>query len=88
MSLPLNGNNGCINGKLTLLFLFAVVTQSIAIGHFTHAGRNSGQIRKSFRQAGLTASAVSQQHHITNLVSCVNFHLTFLQFLCNLGVLT
>ena len=87
-TLPFDGNHGCIDRKLTLLFLFAIVAHGIAVWNPAHSGCNSGQIRKSFRQAGLTATAVSQQHHITNLVSCVNFHLTFLQFLCNLGVLT
>ena len=83
---PLDGDNGGVNGKLSLLLFLAVVAQGISIGHFTHSGCDSGQIRKCLCQTGLTASAVAQQYYVANLVSCVNFHLTFLQFLCNLGI--
>ncbi len=82
---PLDGDNGGVDGELALLLFLAVVAQGVAVGYLAHSGCDAGQIRKGLCQTGLAASAVAQQYDIANLVSCVDFHLTFLQFLCNFG---
>ena len=88
VTVPLNRNNGGIDGKLALLLFLAVIADGISIGNLTHSGCHSGQISHCLNQAGLSASAVSEQYHITNFVSCVNFHSFSLQLNCNIGNFT
>lgn len=88
VSFPLDRYNGGIDGKLPLLFFFAVIAQRISVGHLAHTGRDTGQIGKALGKACLSASAMSQQHYVTNLVSCVNLHIVFLQIYCILGIYT
>ena len=59
MPLPLNGNDGCTDGKLPLLLFFSIITYSIAICYFTHSGSNAGQVCHRLNQAGLTAAAMT-----------------------------
>ena len=82
---PFNRDHGGADGEFAFLFFFAVVAYGIAVRHLAHSGCDAGQVRKCFRQTGLAAAAMPQKNHIAYLVSCVDFHLTFLHLLCNLG---
>ena len=74
VSFPLNGNHGSIYGNLTFDFFFIKITYGIAVIDFPHPGGNSGQICHCFCQRRLTASPMSNQSNITNLICCVNIH--------------
>ena len=78
--LPLNRNNRCTDGNLSLLLFFTIVTYGISILHFAHTGCDSGKISHRLYQCCLTASPMPQQNYITNFVSCVNIHIKALQF--------
>ena len=72
--LPLYRDNRCVDGELSLYLFLVEIADGITGFDGSHPVCDTGQIRKSLNERGLSASVVSEKHHISNLVSCVYVH--------------
>ena len=74
--LPLDGHQRRADRKITLLLLFIKIADRVAVRNLAHPADRSRHVGHSLYKAGLSASSVSQQDHVSDLVRSVNFHIS------------